>query len=63
MDDRAFIAAVAMEGILIGTFMDRPKAQPPPEKIAAQAVVYSDALREALKNTPDLCDPSPTPKA
>jgi hypothetical protein len=62
VDDRTLIAALAMQGILVGAFGERPNAKPAPDKIAAHAVLYSDALREALKKTPDPCEPPPTPK-
>jgi len=62
MDDRTLIAAMAMEGILIGAYGERPNAKPPPEKIAAHAVAYAVALIEALNKPAVPCDSSPTPK-
>ncbi len=47
MNDRLLIASMAMEGILVGMFGDRPTSRPPPEKIAQLAVVYADALMKA----------------
>ena len=52
MDDRTLLAAMAMEGILVGMFGDRPTAKPPPEKIAAAALSYADALLAALAAAP-----------
>lgn len=62
MDERTEIAARAMEGILIGTFADRPTAKPTPAKVAEMAVTYADALREALVNWEDPLKPCQTPK-
>jgi len=63
MDDRTAIAAKALEGILIGAFSERPNAKPTPDKIAAHAVAYADALRDALNKSPDPCANASTPKA
>lgn len=49
MDDRTEIAAKLMQGILIGYFMDRPRANPTPEKVAEIAVSHADALLRRLK--------------
>lgn len=62
MDERTEIAAMAMEGILIGSFTERPNARPSPAKVAETAVTYADALREALLTWPDPIKPCPTPK-
>jgi hypothetical protein len=62
MNERTELAGMAMEGILIGAFSERPHARPTPEKIAAQAVAHADALRDALKKTPDPCETPPPPK-
>ena len=62
MDERTEIASRAMEGILVGMFADRPTSKPPPLKVAEMAVVYADALREALVNREDplkICCPTP----
>ena len=47
-DDRTEIAALAMQGILLATFQDRPNAKPTPEKVAANAILYADALIQAM---------------
>ena len=47
-NDRTEIAAMAMQGILLATFQDRPMAKPSPEKVAAQAILYADTLIQAL---------------
>lgn len=62
MDERTEIAAQAMVGILIGSFTERPNARPTPAKVAAQAVTYADALREALVTWADPLKPLPTSK-
>lgn len=62
MDERTEIAAMAMEGILIGMFGDRPTARPPAAKIAEAAVNYADALRTALVNWEDPLKTCQTPK-
>ncbi len=62
MDERTQIAALAMEGILIGSFGERPNAKPTPQKVAEHAVTYADALREALIAWKDPLEPNPPSK-
>lgn len=62
MDERMEIASLAMQGILVGMFGDRPTARPTPLKIAELAVDYADALRERLINCEDPLKPCQTPK-
>lgn len=52
MDDRTQIAALAMQGILIGVFSERPNAKPTPEKVAIHALDYADALLAAIRAAP-----------
>jgi hypothetical protein len=62
MDERTEIAAMAMEGILVGIFADRPTAKPTPAKVAEMAVGYADALRTVLVNWEDPLKSCPAPK-
>ncbi len=62
MNDRLMIASVAMEGMLIGIFSDRPSAKPTPEKIAAMSLVYADALIKAEKDSQPIDDPNQFPQ-
>jgi hypothetical protein len=61
MDERSHMAALAMQGILIGIFGELPNAKPPPDTIAAHALEYADALREAIHKTPDPLGTQPCP--
>ncbi len=44
LSKRELFAAMAMEGVLIGMFGERPTARPAPSKVAAHAVAFADAL-------------------
>lgn len=49
---REYLASRAVEGILIGMFADRPTTKPTPEKVAAMAIAYADALIAGLNEPP-----------
>lgn len=58
MKDRLEIAAHALEGILIGSFTERPNARPSPARVAQMALAYADALLEEDVKTPSPIKPA-----
>ena len=51
MNDRLTIATQAMQGILIGSFSERPNCRPSPAKTAQLALAFADALLDEDRKT------------